>query len=194
MLVDLGRETSHHATNADCDVVAVADQDVGRRHLALDPVERDDLLAVTCLADAEATALELREVVRVVRLPELEHHVVRDVDDVVDRAHARARQPVGHPGGRLGHPHAGDHARGEPPASLLVDDRHVDTGRWARDLDRGIGQRQRHARAERRGHARHPHASRRRGGCGSGRGRTRRRRRPRARPTAASRAGGRAGG
>ena len=40
---------------------------------------------------------ELGEVVGVVRLAELEHHVVRDVDDVVDRAHAGTRQPLGHP-------------------------------------------------------------------------------------------------
>ena len=48
-------------------------------------------------ADPEPVAAERRQVVGVVRLAELEHHVVADVDDVVDRAHAGCGEPLGHP-------------------------------------------------------------------------------------------------
>ena len=60
-------------------------------------------------ADAEPAAAERVEVVGVVRLAELEHHVVADVDDVVDRAHAgrrRAARPSTAPTGRRRRPRA----------------------------------------------------------------------------------------
>ena len=39
------------------------------------------------------------EIERVHRLPELEHHVVGDVDDVVDRADAGSLEPLAQPAG-----------------------------------------------------------------------------------------------
>ena len=78
-------------------VVAVADQQVVGGERALDVVERDQRLPVAAPAARGVRATrQLGEVVRVVRLPELEHHVVGDVDHVVDRPHAEQRQPGGH--------------------------------------------------------------------------------------------------
>ena len=89
-------------------VVGVADQQVVGGERALDSVERDHRLAFGREADAEAPAAERVEVVGVVRLVELEHHVVADVDDVVDRAHAGCREAAGDPVGRRGDVHAAD--------------------------------------------------------------------------------------
>ena len=104
---DLGVEAAHHAAHADRHVVGVADQQVVGRERALGAVERRDRLAVAAQPDAEAAAPERVEIVCVVRLVELEHHVVADVDDVADRAHAGGGQPAGHPRratGRRGRP------------------------------------------------------------------------------------------
>ncbi len=48
-----------------------------------------------------------------VGLVQFQHHVVADVDDVVDRAHAGGGQASRHPLRRGGDLHAGDHGRGE---------------------------------------------------------------------------------
>ena len=74
----------------------------------VDVVERRDLLAVAGAPDAEAVAAQRRQVVGVVGLAELEHHVVADVDDVVDRAHAGRGQALGHPRRRRADRHAVD--------------------------------------------------------------------------------------
>ena len=47
--------------------------------------------------DPQPAARDLGQVVGMVRLTELEHHVVRDVDQRVDRAHAEMGQPLLHP-------------------------------------------------------------------------------------------------
>ena len=61
---------------------------------ALDTVERDHRLAVGRAAHPETAAAQRVEVVRVVGLVELEHDVVADVDDVVDRTHSRGSQTM----------------------------------------------------------------------------------------------------
>jgi hypothetical protein len=58
-------------------------------------------------AHDEAPAGDLARVKRVERLPVLEHHVVADVDDVVDRAQAHGAQALLHPRGAGADPHAG---------------------------------------------------------------------------------------
>ena len=82
---------AHDPGDADRAVVGVADQQVVGGERALDAVERRHRLAVVGEAHAEAAAAERVEVERVVRLVELEHHVVGDVDDVADRPHPGAR-------------------------------------------------------------------------------------------------------
>ena len=64
--------------------------------LAHRAVERLERLALRRAPDHHA-ALQLREVVAVDRLPELEHRVVRDVDEQRDRADAGEAQPGCHP-------------------------------------------------------------------------------------------------
>ena len=68
------------------------------------------------------------EVEHVIRLTELQHDVVGDVDDRVDRSHAKCDQPVLDPLRGLADCHVVQHARREPAAELRVD-----------DLDRRLG-------------------------------------------------------
>jgi hypothetical protein len=63
---------------------------------ALDIVKRRELLAGSGAADDDLVA-EQRRVVRVQRLAEFEHDVVRHVDGQADRAHARLLQATLHP-------------------------------------------------------------------------------------------------
>ena len=66
---------------------------------ALLAVERDDLLARRGTTHDDAAAQRI-EVVPVDRLAELEHDVVRDVDEQRDRSDAGELQPRDHPCGR----------------------------------------------------------------------------------------------
>ena len=67
---------------------------------ALLAVERLDRLAGPRAADDDRRAAKPRQIERVHRMPELEQHVVGDVDDVADRTDAARRQPRLHPVGR----------------------------------------------------------------------------------------------
>ena len=78
----------------------VGDHEVGRRELALVAVERADLLPRLRAADDDPALREERAVERVQRRAEREHDVVRDVDDVRDRAHAGGEEPRLQPGRR----------------------------------------------------------------------------------------------
>ncbi len=64
---------------------------------AFDAVQRVQPLAGSRAADHQRASAEAFQIERVHRLPELEHHVVGDVDDVADRADAGGGQPVGEP-------------------------------------------------------------------------------------------------
>ncbi len=119
---DLGVEAAHDAADADRDVVGVADQQIARGERAVLAVEGHQVLAVGRQADAEPTTAERVEVVGVVRLVQLEHHVVADVDDVADRAHPGGGEPALHPLGRLADLDAGDHRRRETGATVAVDE------------------------------------------------------------------------
>ena len=66
---------------------------------------------------AEPFAAQRVEIVGVVRLVELEHHVVADVDDVVDRAHAGRCEALTDPLRRRADVHTADHRAGEPRRS-----------------------------------------------------------------------------
>ena len=98
VVADLGVETTHdrrerHRT------LAVGDQQVRRQQLAVRAVERAQLLPLAGASHDDPPTGELRPVEGVERASLDVHHVVRDVDDVRDRAHAgeveAAAQPLG---------------------------------------------------------------------------------------------------
>ena len=86
----------------------VGDHQIVRLEHTLRVVERDEPLPRTRAAH-DHLAVQRVEVERVQRVPEREHHVVRDVDDVRDRAHAR--------GGSRAFSHSGDGAISTLPNS-----------------------------------------------------------------------------
>jgi hypothetical protein len=105
---------------------------VERAHLA---VERGDPLALARAADDEPPAGHAVEVEGVQRLAGQEHRVVRDVDDVVDRALAGGHQPRLQPLRRRADRHALERACGE----ARVEVRSLDADLDARDVARGAG-------------------------------------------------------
>ena len=136
---DLARLATHDPGDADRDVVPVADHQILDRAIPTGtvtletedprlPVEGRELLTGPGETDAQPAARQPVEVVGVGRLAELEHRVVRGVDDRVDRPHPRrgcrrrwtsggeatAVIPVTHPGGEAG---AGSGASLTTPAS-----------------------------------------------------------------------------
>ena len=68
----------------------------------------------------ERVPLEAIGVVRMERLAELEHHIVRDVDRVVDRSHPGRDQSVLHPLRRWSDGHVLEVRRTEPPAPVGI--------------------------------------------------------------------------
>ena len=82
-------------------------------------------LALLGPADDDLAALHIAVVKGVHGLPVLQHHVVGDVNDVVDRTHPRGPQPVPHPlggGGNLDVPH---HPSSVPGAEVRVRGLHI---------------------------------------------------------------------
>ena len=71
----------------------VRNHQVGARQPSLLTVERPHLLPGACAANDDPPPVEPIDVERVQRRPEREHHVVRHVDDVRDRAHACGEEP-----------------------------------------------------------------------------------------------------
>ncbi len=143
--VDVGRvpvrRLHEDAGRVGLDLGAVSAHDTGDRRrpggvgdeadLAVDGarlvVERDDLLAVGGAAHDEATALDAVQIEGVQRLAGQQHDVVRDVDDVVDRALAAGHQARLQPRRRRADRHVREGARGEARAEV---------GRFDGDLDR----------------------------------------------------------
>ena len=91
-LGDLALGAAHHARDRDR-ALRVRDHEIGGVELARLAVERRDRLAGRRAPHADLAARDLREVERVQRLAELEHHRVGRVDHVVDRAEARRLEP-----------------------------------------------------------------------------------------------------
>ena len=114
----------------------------------VDAVERAQRLASSCRPRDEEAAAEHGVVVRVQRLTELEHDVVGDVDDVVDRPHARRHEPCLHPSGRGSDANVVEQGRGEPRARHVVLDTYVEAPRrlFREPLERRLAQ----SRAEER--------------------------------------------
>ena len=74
----------------------------------------------------DAAAPNLGEVEGVERLPAFEHHVVGDVDDIVDAGHSHGGQPVDEPLRARPHPHALDHPGRIKRTDLGLEDLHRD--------------------------------------------------------------------
>ena len=89
---------AHDATDRGRTLGVGDDEHVGAQR-AIHAVERAETLAGARTADDEPPSSKLREVEGVHRLPELEHHVVGDVDDVVDRTDAGRFEPIAQPVG-----------------------------------------------------------------------------------------------
>ncbi len=123
---DLRVEPAHHARDADRSVVGVADQEVVGGERLHASVERRHRLSRGCHPDAKTSPLriraERREVVRVIRLVELEHHVVADIHDVVDGTHAGRAEASLHPRRRRTDDDARHHRRREAPAAVAGED------------------------------------------------------------------------
>ena len=98
-LVDLRVSSAHHAGHRR-GTLGVGDDEHVLVERALDAVERLQRLAGGRAPDHEPAAAEPRQVERVHRLAHLQHHVVGDVDDVVDGADAGGFEALGEPGGR----------------------------------------------------------------------------------------------
>ena len=137
-LADLGLLAAHDPGDRDRPL-GVRDHEVALLQLALDPVERLDHLRGPRTPDDDLSARERLDVEGVERVPQCEHDVVRRVDDVRDRAHARVEQARLQPDRRLADLHVAE----EPPdvagTALEVVDRDVDrlvTGRLRVDARR----------------------------------------------------------
>ena len=90
-VADLGRGAAHDAGDADRPGRVGDDQRLGVE-LALDVVERLEPLPGPGAPDEDPAVVDRGRIERVDRLAELDHHVVRGVDDVADRALAGGEQ------------------------------------------------------------------------------------------------------
>ena len=104
-LADLGLLAAHDPGERD-GAVGVGDHEIVGDELARDAVERRQLLAGRGAANDDLAAVQRREVERVQRVPEREHHVVGHVDDVRDRPLAGQEEPRPQPLRRLADRHA----------------------------------------------------------------------------------------
>src|SRR5205085_5180373 len=92
-VADLGVLAADDAAEADR-LVSVSDDAGVAVELAHFAVEAAHRLAVSAGADDDRLPSDLREVVRMERMAERHHHVVGDVDDVVDRTEADRLEPA----------------------------------------------------------------------------------------------------
>ena len=104
----------------------VCDHEHRREELALLPVQRAQHLARPSAPRRQARAAQMRVIVGVERAAEVVHDVVRDVDDVRDRAHPRGVQAGLEPERRRADLDVLEDARREAGAEILVLDRDRD--------------------------------------------------------------------
>ena len=131
---DLGRGATHDSCKRDDRVARVGDDPVVGHERAFDVVEGHQGFAVAGAADIEPTVGDGGEVERVVGLAEFEHHIVRDVDDRVDRTHTELDQPLLHPRRRLPDTDVAEHRGDEAAAQLGILDPDVEKA-----VDRLVG-------------------------------------------------------
>jgi hypothetical protein len=119
---DLRRRAAHDPRHAHRHVLGVADEAVGAAvpHGPGHTVERLDRLTGFGTTDDEAAPPQPLDVIGMGGLPELEHHVVRRVDHVVDRSHAGQGEAIGDPPGRRAHDDVAEHRDGQAGAEVEV--------------------------------------------------------------------------
>ncbi len=142
----LGAGAAHHARDRRR-ALGIVDHAHLRVEPALHVVERGHRLAVARAADDQRPARDQVRVEGVHRLPGEQHHVVGDVDDVVDRALAGRHQPRLQPQGRRRDRHVLEQPRGE--AGAQVGRPHVD-GEAGDRVARGVRVLRPRRRGERR--------------------------------------------
>ena len=125
---DFGFGSAHHAPQADRPLGVGNHAHAGLERVGF-VVDGHEGFALACLADHDSPAVQAGQIERVQRLAAFHQHIVRHVDDVVDRRDADRRQPLDHPGRARPDLHAPNHAGGIAVAKL---------GRFERDL-RQIG-------------------------------------------------------
>jgi len=122
---DLGLLAAHDPGHGDRPL-GVRDHELLGRQLPLGTVQRADPLAVARAADDDASPGEPGLVERVQGAPQRQHHVVRHVDHVRDRPHARAEQPCLEPRRRLADRHGAEQPADVARAALQILDADVD--------------------------------------------------------------------
>ena len=122
---DLGVGAAHDTGHRD-GLFLVADAQHVRRELTRIAVERLDGLTLACGAHDDLLAADAREVERVHGLAVLEHDVVGNIDDVVDRAHAAVAQALAHPRRGRRDLDVAHHARGVARAERRIVDADAD--------------------------------------------------------------------
>ena len=121
---DLAVLAAHDARQAHGPGVIGDDQVAGSEGVLL-AVQSGELLPLLCPADDDLAALYIAIVKGVHGLAILQHHIVGDVHDVVDGAHAHAAQPLPHPLGGGGDLHVAHHAGGVAGAQVCGGGLHV---------------------------------------------------------------------
>ena len=130
---DLGRRVPHLGLLAAHDpgerdrALRVGDHEVALVELAVDAVERPELLAALCATHDDPVARERAAVEGVQRVAQRQHDVVRDVDDVGDGAHAGAREAGTKPRRRGPDPDVGERTADVAWTALEVLDTDVDS-------------------------------------------------------------------
>ena len=104
--------------------LGIGDDHVGSGETPGFPIKAQDLLTLVRPSNDDPPVLETPIVEGVHRLADLEHDVVRDVDDVEDRSHARRPQPRLHPRRRRPDLNAGHEPTDKPPAPIGCFDPH----------------------------------------------------------------------
>ena len=122
---DLGVGAAHDAGDRD-GLLLVADAEHIRREPARRAVERLDGLALARGAHDDLLAADAREIEGVHGLAVLEHDIVCDVDDIVDRAHAAVAQALAHPRRGRADLDVAHHARGVARAERGIVDADAD--------------------------------------------------------------------
>ncbi len=121
---DFGVQPAHDARDADAAFVVRNQQHV-RRDGAILLVQRGDDLVFVGIPNDDVAAGDAGEVKRVHRVTVFHQHIVRNVDNVVDRAQADALEFLLHPGGRGFDDDVLDDARGVARAKVVVFNRNA---------------------------------------------------------------------
>ena len=141
---DLAVEPAHDASESDA-LGFVSDQQRAARQLVFLLVERGEFFAVSGIAhDDHRLGRAVRRceqvvVERVQRLASLEHHVVCDIDDVIDAADADSFERVAEPARAGADRHAAKDARVVARAVLGVVEPHIDQRRGIFVARRQVG-------------------------------------------------------